>query len=170
MEAVVQRDITSSIAVALDAATLVGGGSNEPTGVLSTTGIGSVSFSSSGAPTWAEIVSVESQITADNAVTGSLAWVTHPTLAGTLKTTAKDAGSGLFISENNTVLGYPIAATTSMTAANILLGNFSEVIVAQFGAVEVITTRNATNGVLDLGLHMMVDVGVRYAESFAKGA
>jgi len=76
----------------------------------------------------------------------------------------------LFISENNTVLGYPIAATTSMTAANILLGNFSEVIVAQFGAVEVITTRNATNGVLDLGLHMMVDVGVRYAESFAKGA
>ena len=170
VEAVVQRDITSSIAVALDAATLVGGGSNEPTGVLSTTGIGSVSFSSSGAPTWAEIVSVESQITADNAVTGSLAWVTHPTLAGTLKTTAKDAGSGLFISENNTVLGYPIAATTSMTAANILLGNFSEVIVAQFGAVEVITTRNATNGVLDLGLHMMVDVGVRYAESFAKGA
>ena len=53
VESVVQDDITKSIAVAIDAAALAGtGSSNQPTGILATTGIGSVSFSSAGAPTF----------------------------------------------------------------------------------------------------------------------
>ena len=171
VDSIIREDITNGIAVALDAAALVGGGSNEPTGALSTSGIGSVSFSSAGAPTWAEIVSIESQITADNAETGNMSYVTTPALAGTLKSTVKGGdGSGRFISENGEVNGFPIYNTSSMTANNILLGSFSDLIVAQFGAVEVITQQNATTGVLDLGVHLLADVGVRRAEAFAKGA
>ena len=171
VETVIQDDITQAIAVAIDAAALAGtGSSNQPTGILATTGIGSVSFSSSGAPTFAEIVAIESAISADNAMGANMAFVTTPALAGTLKTTTKDSGSGRFVSEDNSIMGYSVNSTSSMTANTILLGDFSQLMIAQFGAVEVITDRNAQTGQLTLGLHALVDVGVRHAESFAKGA
>ncbi len=171
VEAVIQDDITQAIAVAIDAAALAGSGSsNQPTGILSTTGIGSVSFVSSGAPTFAEIVAIESAIAADNAMGANMAFVTTPALAGTLKTTTKDSGSGRFVSEENAIMGYSVNPTSSMTANTILLGDFSQLMIAQFGAIEVITERNAQTGQLTLGLHAMVDIGVRHAESFAKGA
>ena len=171
VEAVVQDDITRAIAVAVDAAALAGSGSsNQPTGILSTTGIGSVSFSSAGAPTFAEIVSIETAISTDNAMGQNMAFVTTPALAGTLKTTTKDSGSGRFVSENGEIMGYPVLPTSSMSANTILLGDFSQLMIAQFGALEVITERSASTGLLTLGLHLMVDIGVRHAESFAKGA
>jgi HK97 family phage major capsid protein len=171
VEAVIQDDITQAIAVAIDAAALAGSGSsNQPTGILATTGIGSVSFSSAGAPTFAEIVAIESAIAADNAMGANMAFVTTPALAGTLKTTTKDSGSGRFVSEENSIMGYSVNPTSSMTANTILLGDFSQLMIAQFGAIEVITERNAQTGQLTLGLHAMVDIGVRHAESFAKGA
>jgi len=171
VESVIRDDITKSIAVAIDAAALAGtGSSNQPTGILATTGIGSVSFSSAGAPTFAEIVSIESAISADNAMGQNMAFVTTPALAGTLKTTTKDSGSGRFVSEENAIMGYSVNPTSSMTANTILLGDFSQLMIAQFGAIEVITERNAQTGQLTLGLHAMVDIGVRHAESFAKGA
>ena len=171
VETVIQDDITQAIAVAIDAAALAGtGSSNQPTGILATTGIGSVSFASTGAPTFAEIVAIESAISADNAMGANMAFVTTPALAGTLKTTTKDSGSGRFVSEDNAIMGYSVNPTSSMTANTILLGDFSQLMIAQFGAVEVITDRNAQTGQLTLGLHALVDVGVRHAESFAKGA
>ena len=171
VEGVIRDDITKSIAVAIDAAALAGtGSSNQPTGILATTGIGSVSFSSSGAPTFAEIVSIESAISADNAMGQNMAFVTTPALAGTLKTTTKDSGSGRFVSEENAIMGYSVNPTSSMTANTILLGDFSQLMIAQFGAIEVITERNAQTGQLTLGLHAMIDIGVRHPESFAKGA
>ena len=171
VESVIRDDITKSIAVAIDAAALAGtGSSNQPTGILATTGIGSVSFSSAGAPTFAEIVSIESAISADNAMGQNMAFVTTPALAGTLKTTTKDSGSGRFVSEENAIMGYSVNPTSSMTANTILLCDFSQLMIAQFGAIEVITERNAQTGQLTLGLHAMVDIGVRHAESFAKGA
>jgi HK97 family phage major capsid protein len=171
VESVIRDDITKSIAVAIDAAALAGtGSSNQPTGILATTGIGSVSFSSAGAPTFAEIVSIESAISADNAMGQNMAFVTTPALAGTLKTTTKDSGSGRFVSEDNSIMGYSVNPTSSMTANTILLGDFSQLMIAQFGAIEVITERNAQNGQLTLGLHAAIDIGVRHSESFAKGA
>jgi len=172
VEAMIQDDITQGIAVALDAAALAGtGSSNQPTGILATTGIGSVSFSSSGAPTFEEIVGVETAIVTDNAQADGMVMVTTPAMAGALKTTIKGgSGSGRFITEDGLANGYPVLATSSMTANTVLLGDFSQLIVAQFGAIEVITDRDATTGIMNLGVHLLADIGVRRAESFSKGA
>jgi len=172
VEAMIQDDITQGIAVALDAAALAGtGSSNQPTGILATTGIGSVSFSSSGAPTFQEVVAVETAIVLDNAQADGMVMVTTPAMAGALKTTIKGgSGSGRFITEDGQANGYPVLATSSMTANTVLLGDFSQLIVAQFGAIEVITDRDATTGIMTLGVHMLADIGVRRAESFSKGA
>ena len=67
-------------------------------------------------------------------------------------------------------MGYSVNPTSSMTANTILLGDFSQLMIAQFGAIEVITDRNAQTGQLTLGLHVMCDIGVRHSASFAKGA
>ena len=172
VEAMIQDDITQGIAVALDAAALAGtGSSNQPTGILATTGIGSVSFSSAGAPTFEEIVGVETAIVTDNAQADGMVMVTTPAMAGALKTTIKGgSGSGRFITEDGLANGYPVLATSSMTANTVLLGDFSQLIVAQFGAIEVITDRDATTGIMNLGVHLLADIGVRRAESFSKGA
>ena len=172
VEAMIQDDITQGIAVALDAAALAGtGSSNQPTGILATTGIGSVSFASAGAPTFEEIVGVETAIVTDNAQADGMVMVTTPAMAGALKTTIKGgSGSGRFITEDGLANGYPVLATSSMTANTVLLGDFSQLIVAQFGAIEVITDRDATTGIMNLGVHLLADIGVRRAESFSKGA
>jgi HK97 family phage major capsid protein/HK97 family phage prohead protease len=172
VEAMIQDDITQGIATAIDAAALTGSGSsNQPTGILATTGIGSVSFSSSGAPTFSEVVAVETAIVQDNAQADNMVMVTTPAMAGALKTTVKGgSGSGRFITEDGLANGYPVLATSSMTANTVLLGDFSQLIVAQFGAIEVITDRDATTGIMNLGVHLLADIGVRRAESFSKGA
>ena len=171
VETVVQQDITNALAVGMDAAALAGSGSsNQPTGILSTSGIGSVSFSSSGAPTFAEIVAIESEITADNAATTGMVYVTTPALNGYLKTATKDSGSGRFISEGGIVNGYECLHTSSVTANNVILGNFSDLIIAQFGAIEVLTQTAPSTGITTMALHMHTDIGVRHAQSFAKGA
>lgn len=171
VEATIQNDITQALSVAIDAAALAGtGSSNQPTGILATTGIGSVSFASAGNPTFAEVVAIESAISSDNALGQNMAFVTTPALAGAMKTITKDSGSGRFINEDNQIMGYSVNPTSSMTANTLLLGDFSQLMIAQFGAVEVITDRNAQTGQLTLGLHVLCDIGVRHAESFSKGA
>ena len=171
VEATIQNDITQALSVAIDAAALAGtGSSNQPTGILATTGIGSVAFASAGAPTFAEVVAIESAISSDNAMGQNMAFVTTPALAGAMKTISKDSGSGRFINEDNQIMGYSVNPTSSMTANTLLLGDFSQLMIAQFGAVEVITDRNAQTGQLTLGLHLLCDIGVRHPESFSKGA
>lgn len=171
VETVVQQDITNALAVGMDAAALAGSGSsNQPTGILSTSGIGSVSFSSSGAPTFAEMVAIETAITTDNAATTDMVYVTTPALNGYLKTATKDSGSGRFISENGEVNGYRMLNTSSVTANNVILGNFNDLIIAQFGAIEVLTQTAPSTGITTMALHLHMDLGVRHAQSFAKGA
>ena len=171
VETVVQQDITNALAVGMDAAALAGSGSsNQPTGILSTSGIGSVSFGSSGSPTFAEIVAIETEIVQDNAGATGMVYVTTPALNGYLKTATKDSGSGRFISEGGIVNGYECLHTSSVTANNVILGNFSDLIIAQFGAIEVLTKVEPATGITTLALHMHTDIGVRHAQSFAKGA
>ena len=171
VDTVIQQDITNALAVGMDAAALAGSGSsNQPTGILSTSGIGSVSFSSSGSPTFAEIVAIETEIVQDNAGATGMVYVTTPALNGYLKTATKDSGSGRFISEGGIVNGYECLHTSSVTANNVILGNFSDLIIAQFGAIEVLTKVEPATGITTLALHMHTDIGVRHAQSFAKGA
>jgi HK97 family phage major capsid protein len=172
VEGIIRDDITMGVAQALDTVALNGGGSNEPSGVLQTTGIGSVTLADqTGAkiPTWGEVIDIETEVSQDNALDGSLAYVMPPAIAGGCKQTAKDSGSGLFLMDGNSMNGYPVAVTSNCPANTIIFGNWSDLIIGQFGAVEVLTERSASTGILTLGIHLACDVGVRHAESFAKG-
>jgi HK97 family phage major capsid protein len=86
-DGMVRADLAAITAIALDNAWFNGtGASNQPTGILSTAGIGSVALGTNGlTPTYANLVDLETTVTAANADQFPMAYFVHPTSRGTFK-------------------------------------------------------------------------------------
>nr|BAR33170.1 phage major capsid protein [uncultured Mediterranean phage uvMED] len=169
VENLIRNDLAGSMAVAIDKAALEGSGSSgNPTGITNTTGINSVSLSSAAAPTFAEMVSMESAVAVDNALLGGLVYIVHPTNAGTLKTTTKDSGSGQFVLQNSEINGYPVVVSAQLTANNYVFGNMQDLLVGMFGGLDIVVDpySNSTSGTVRVVALQSTDVNVRHAVSF----
>ena len=169
VENLIRNDLAGSMAVAIDNAALEGSGSSgNPTGITNTTGINTVSLSSAAAPTFAEMVSMESAVAVDNALLGGLVYIVHPTNAGTLKTTTKDSGSGQFVYQNGEINGYPVVVSAQLTANNYVFGNMQDLLVGMFGGLDIVVDpySNSTSGTVRVVALQSTDVNVRHAVSF----
>lgn len=171
------------IASRMDAMAINGSGaSNQPTGILNTSGIGAVAIGTNGgAPTRDHIINLETEIATDNADVASLNYLTTPGVRGKLKQTATDAGSGLFVwGETAAAMnGYGASVSTNVpstltkgTGTNlhaILFGNFADMIVGQWGGFDIVidAATKATTGLRVITINTFYDVLVRHAESFA---
>lgn len=149
-------------------------------GILGTSGIGSVAIGDNGGdPTWAKIVELETAIAQENADVGSLGYLTNARVKGTLKTTKKDAGSGLFLMENETLNGYRVGITnivpsdgtkgTGSWLSTLIFGNFNDLIIGQWGGLDIILDpyTQARKATVRLTLNGFYDVLVLRPESFA---
>jgi len=173
VENLIRDDLAKSMAIAIDDGALEGSGSSgNPTGITNTSGINTVSLSSAAAPTFAEMVSIETSVAVDNALVGDLAYIINPTNYGTLKTTAKDSGSGLFVAENNMVNGYPVVISNQLTANNYVFGNFNDLLIGFFGGLDITVDpySNSTSGTVRIVALQSVDVAVRHAVSFCNAS
>jgi HK97 family phage major capsid protein len=87
VDGLIRQDLAQIMALALDLAAIAGtGASNQPTGVLNTSGIGSVAGGTNGlTPTYTQLVDLETQVTAANADQWALSYMVHPTSRGTFK-------------------------------------------------------------------------------------
>ena len=173
VENLVRDDLAKSMAIAIDDGALEGSGSSgNPTGITNTSGINTVSLSSAAAPTFAEMVSIETAVAVDNALVGDLAYIINPTNFGTLKTTAKDSGSGLFVAENNQVNGYPVVVSNQLTANNYVFGNFNDLLIGFFGGLDIVVDpfTNSTSGTVRVVALQSVDIAVRHAVSFCNAS
>ena len=169
VENLIRNDLAGSMAIAIDNAALEGSGSSgNPTGITNTTGINTVSLSSAAAPTFAEMVSMESAVAVDNALLGGLVYIVHPTNAGTLKTTTKDSGSGQFVLANNEINGYPVVVSAQLTANNYVFGNMQDLLVGMFSGLDIVVDpySNSTSGTVRVVALQSLDVNVRHAVSF----
>jgi HK97 family phage major capsid protein len=96
----------------------------------------------SGATTFGKMIGMKAKVDTANALTGNLAYITNPTLAAVLETTPQATNSSLMILNNGKVGGYPVLITSNIGATasnqNIVFGNFSDYIVAQWGGIELI--------------------------------
>ena len=184
IEAWVRSDLAATLALAIDAAALHGTGAGaEPTGIDHTSGIGSVAGGNNGAaPTWANIVSLETEVAVDNADTGRLAYMTNPKVRGKLKVTAKGTTTSDWVwADGATPLnGYPAwvtnqvsstltKGTTSASCSGIFFGNWADLIVGTWGTLDLMADpyTASTTGTVRLVALQDVDVAVRHAESFA---
>jgi HK97 family phage major capsid protein len=173
VENLIRDDLAKSMAIAIDDGALEGSGSSgNPTGITNTSGINTVSLSSAAAPTFAEMVSIETAVAVDNALVGDLAYIINPTNFGTLKTTAKDSGSGLFVAENGQVNGYPVVVSNQLTANNYVFGNFNDLLIGFFGGLDITVDpfTNSTSGTVRIVALQSVDVAVRHAVSFCNAS
>ena len=154
VEADLLDKMTSAHANLIEAAAIAGTGtSNQPKGILNTTGIGSVEIGTNGgAITWNKVVELESTINSKNANKGSLGYLTNSKVFGNLKTTLKAANSGRFIVEDvnpGVMNGYKVdwsnlvpADLTKGTASNkcsaLIFGNWQDLYIGSWGGVDIV--------------------------------
>ena len=184
VEQVIRDDLTRQFAAKIDEVAINGGGSNEPSGIIQTSGIGSVAIGTNGgAITYASLVDLEKEVAIDNALGGSLAYLTNPKVVGEMRQTPRQASGveGNFIlNDSNTLLGYNVASTTLVPSnldkgtstgvcSAVVFGNFNDLMIGMFGGLDVLVdpyTGSAT-GATRIAMYQDVDVAVRHAESFA---
>ena len=169
VENLIRNDLAGSMAIALDNAALEGSGSSgNPTGITNTTGINTVSLSSAAAPTFAEMVSMETAVAVDNALLGGLVYIVHPSNAGTLKTTEKASNTAQFVYTDGLINGYPVVVSAQLTANNYVFGNMSDLLVGLFSGVDLIVDpyTNSSSGTVRVVALQSCDVNVRNAVSF----
>ena len=187
-EAFVRGDLATVLAIGLDLAGIAGtGASNQPTGILSTTGIGDVAGGTNGlAPAWSHVVDLETEVAIDNADVGNLAYLTNAKVRGKLKQTEKASSTGLFIWERGNEVGfgelngYRAAVsnqvpsdldkgTSTGVCSAIIFGNWADLVYGLWGTVDITVDpyTNATSGTVRVVALQDADVGVRHPQSFA---
>lgn len=184
VEGFVRNDLAYQIAKRIDAMAINGSGSsNEPTGILNTSGIGSVVGGTNGlAPTWDHIVDLETEVAVDDADIGALGYMTTAGIRGKLKKTKTDTGSGIFVWPTGAreINGYnvgvssqvPSTLTKGSSSGNchaIIFGNFADLLIGQWGGVEFMVNPYAkdTEGIVRINAWTFYDILVRRAQSFA---
>jgi len=185
VEMMVRNDLQLAIALAVEQAIIngAGSGSNQPTGILATSGIGSVAIGTTGgAPTLAHIVNLEREVAVDNADLGALAYLTNTKVRAKLKLTQTDANNGFPVwgAEPTPLNGYRAAVTnlvpsnleksTSGTVCSaIIFGNFNDYVIGQWGGIDIVVDPYSLSkaGQVQLVVNSFWDGGCRNAESFA---
>lgn len=189
IDSIVRMDVQNTIARGIDLAVLSGTGSTQPQGVASISGIGSVTIGANGgAPTWASVVGLETEVAQDNADVGGMAYITNAKVRGKMKQVIKGATStdSNFIWENSGVAGVGslngyralvtnaarsnlTKGTSTTVCSEIFFGDWTSLYLALWSGLELLADpyTGATGRVLRLHAYQAVDVAARHPESFS---
>ncbi len=185
VENFVRSDLATVVALGIDLAALHGTGTNnQPTGIASTSGIGSVAGGTNGAaPTEDHIIDLETEVSIDNADIGNLSYITNAKVRGKLKKTdiGTDTGQRVWDRKSDTPLNGYSAHVTNQVRSNldkgtavgicsaIFFGNWADLIIGQWGVLDILVDPYtfSTSGTVRVVALQDVDVAVRHAESFA---
>ena len=169
IEGLVRIGIVADMALGIDLAALEGSGAaGQPEGVLNITGVNKPTAFVGANPTFAEVVAMETAVADDNALMGSLAYIGRSNMRGALKTTAKDAGSGIFLMDGNVLNGYSYLLSNQITDGHLYFGNWSDLMIGFWSGLDLMFdeyTLAAKNG-LYIRAFQTCDVAVRHPESF----
>ena len=172
-EAMVMNDLAKVLALAIDLAGFEGSGSSgQPTGISNTGGIGSVTGTSLAL---AGIIEFQTDVAAANALATSSTYVTTPSVAGLLKGRARIASTDSKCLWEGNILdgevdGFKGTTTTQLTAASMIFGDFSQVVIGEWGMLEIALNpyANFTAAITGIRAIQSVDVGVRQAAAFSR--
>jgi HK97 family phage major capsid protein len=186
VDTLVREDLARDLALAVDSVAIKGGGSNQPTGIVATSGVQSyvdaADAGNGGAMVWADYIAMEKLLETANAdQLGDPAWLTTPALKSSGKTTARLGNTiGLPIwADDNTIDGKE-ARSSNQVASNgtkgsgtalstLILGVFDTMLINMWGSgFEFIVDpyRLKKQGMIELTTFMLVDVVLRYPVAF----
>ena len=190
VEAFVRADLAAVIGLMIQLGAFNGAGaSNEPTGLLNTSGIGSVAGGTDGlAPTYAHMVGLETAVANANGDVGNLAYVTNTKVRGKLRQTQVFSGTdgkAVWTSQPGSqgvgdVLGYDAFCSNSVPSnlvkgssgavcSAIMFGNWIDLIIFMWGGLDIMLDpyTGSSAGTKRVVALQDVDVGVRHTGSFA---
>jgi HK97 family phage major capsid protein len=190
VEAFVRNDLATAHALAVDLAAIAGSGnSNQPLGLLGTSGVGSVAIGANGgAPTFAKIIDLETAVADANADEAGMAFLTTPVMRGKLKQTVVvgSTDSRMIWNQNGNapgvgdLVGYPAHVSKQVPSTlvkggsgavchAIILGYWPSLIIGEWGVIEIVVDPYAkkAQGMIEVASFQMVDVMVRRPAQFA---
>jgi HK97 family phage major capsid protein/HK97 family phage prohead protease len=192
IEMLVRQDLTAQMGRAIDLAALSGSGSsNQPTGIMATAGVGSVVMGTNGAAiTLDALVALETALGNSNAPVENRSYLMNTKTIGSLKNLKATTGTYLWTTSTPgqrsgtppQFNGYDVYSTNQLRStltkgasgavcSELVFGAWSELIVAQWGALEVVmnpydATGFTTGDVLIRAMQTM-DIAARHPASFA---
>lgn len=192
IEMLVRDDLTKVMALAIDAACLMGtGAAGQPLGILNTAGIGSVALGANGgALTIDALIALETALTTANVDENNLAYLTNAAQIGALKTLKDTTGRYLWTQYPGVfgqrtpapgeINGYPVARSNNVpsnltkgTGTNlsaVIFGNWSELIIGEWGVLEILPNpygAGFNSGSIDIRALQSIDTVLRHNVSFA---
>lgn len=170
-EGIVTSDLASVVALAVDLAVLNGSGAaGQPTGILNTAGIGSVTGTTLG---YAGILNFQEDVASANVVPSSGGYVTTPAVAALMMQRARfsNTDTPLWVGNlwDGQMAGFRAMSSNQIPAATMLFGDWSQVVVAEWGVLEIAVNPQANfpAGIIGVRAMYSVDVGVRYPAAFS---
>lgn len=185
VEQIVRDDLLNAIAQKVEDVAIEGGGSNEPSGIIDTAGIGSVAIGTNGgAIAWDDIVNLVKEVEVDNAAINgnTLAYLTNPKVKSLMASTAKVASTDsvmLLDAPWNSLYGYNLAVTNNVpsdltkgtltTASAMIFGDFSQLMMGFFSTPDILIDpyTAGSSGAVRIRVMQELDIAVRHAQSFA---
>uniref|UniRef100_A0A6H1ZLM3 Putative capsid protein n=1 Tax=viral metagenome TaxID=1070528 RepID=A0A6H1ZLM3_9ZZZZ len=171
VEALIRKDLNLVKALGIDVAALHGtGASGQPSGIAAGSGIGSVTIA---AMDWDAAIEFESDVDTANALEGNLNFITTPAVRGKLKGRPMESGYPTYIiGPDNKMNGYPVFSSGQVSTGYIFFGNWEHLIIAEWGVTDLLVDpyTGARDGLIQLTLKIMVDIGVRYDAAFSVGS
>jgi HK97 family phage major capsid protein len=172
-EGIVTDDLAQVTAIAADLGVLEGSGaSGQPTGISGTSGIGSVSGTSLAA---AGIIEFMTDIATANVTPSRPGYVTTAAVAGLLMVRPELPTTGttrLWMGNpwDGSLFGIPAMTSNQLTAASMIFGDWPEVVVAEWGVLEVEVNpyANFQAGIIGVRAIYSMDVGVRRPFAFSR--
>ena len=151
-EQFIRQDMTEQLALGEDLGFISGSGSSSaPLGMLKMSGIGSVAFG--GGVTLDKLFEMLYEQEVDNIKGGGNGWMMHPLVWHDLRVLKDGEGRYLLDPKTQTLLGFPYKKTTQMTiptgsatSNTLALVDFSEIILASWGAMDFHLSKDAVVG------------------------
>ncbi len=172
-EGIVTDDLAQIVAIAADLAVLEGSGAaGQPTGISNTAGIGSVTGTSLAA---AGILEFQTDVAGSNVTPMAPGYVTTPAVAGLLMVRPELPTTGttrLWTGNiwDGAMFGIPSMTSNQLTAASMIFGDWQEVVVGEWGVLEVEVNpyANFQAGIIGVRAIYSMDVGVRRPFAFSR--
>jgi HK97 family phage major capsid protein len=181
VEQFVRNDLAAQHALAWDQAVLHGtGSSNQPTGIYAAGSVNSIAMG--GTPTYGKLIDMVAEVLKDNALMGSLAFVSTPGMAGKLAQTviAASTDSRMIWTgplNDGQLVGYRAVATNQVKADlgsgsdhGLIFGDFTSVMIGTWGALEIVVDPYALKkqGMVEVTSFQLADIALRHPQSFCK--
>jgi HK97 family phage major capsid protein len=171
VEQLVRDDLAAMLAQAIDSALINGGGSNEPVGVIATSGIQTASLATL---SWANVLAMLQKLDLVNAPAANIvaSMAAKAKFAGTLKA----SGIAGYILENGRMGDLPayfsnqVPETGSPATGQVIAGDWSQVLLGIWSELDILVnpfeSTAYSKGNVQVRAMSTVDVAVRYANAF----